>query len=85
METLEILGAQIKALRKEKGVAQREMAQLLGMTLRNYQRIEHGDINLQALTLCALADYFGVTTDYLLGRSAHRDTAPAGGPSSYES
>lgn len=85
METLEILGAQIKALRKEKGVAQREMAQLLGMTLRNYQRIEHGDINLQALTLCALADYFGVTTDYLLGRSAHRGAAPAGGPSSYES
>lgn len=85
METLEILGAQIKALRKEKGVAQREMAQLLGMTLRNYQRIEHGDINLQALTLCALADYFGVTTDYLLGRSADRGAAPAGGPSSYES
>jgi len=43
------------------------------MTLRNYQRIEHGEINIPSLTLCALADYFGVTTDYLLGRSQERE------------
>ncbi len=42
------------------------------MTLRNYQRMEKGEINVQALTLCTLADYFGVSTDYLLGRSEER-------------
>lgn len=42
------------------------------MSLRNYQRFEHGDINIPALTLCILADYFNVSTDYLLARSEER-------------
>ena len=69
MDTLEVLGKHIQELRTQKGKTQKEMAQMLEMTLRNYQRIEYGQINLQALTLCFLADYFEVTTDYLLGRS----------------
>ena len=36
---------------------------------RHYQKIEYGQVNVPATTLCALADYFGVSTDYLLGRS----------------
>ena len=35
---------------------------------RHYQKIEYGQVNVPATTLCALADYFGVSTDYLLGR-----------------
>lgn len=72
MTTLKILGQRIKALRKERKLRQKDMGNLLDMTLRNYQRIEHGEINLPALTLCTLADFFGVTTDYLLGRSETR-------------
>ena len=72
MDTLEILGQRLQLLRKERKLAQREMADLLQVTLRHYQRLEHGEINLPTLTLCALADHFGVTTDYLLGRSDHR-------------
>ena len=41
----------------------------MDMTDRNYQRFEYGKINVSATTLCFLADFFGVTTDYLLGRS----------------
>ncbi len=73
METLKILGERLRLLRKEKKKKQKEIAELLKMTLRNYQRIEHGEINIPSLTLCALADYFGVTTDYLLGRSQERE------------
>ena len=40
----------------------------MGMTDRNYQRFEYGKVNVTAKTLVFLADYFGVTTDYLLGR-----------------
>ncbi len=47
---------------------QREMAELLDCTVQHYQRIEYGKINLPSTTLIFLADYFGVTTDYLLGR-----------------
>ncbi len=72
MGTLEIMGQRIKALRRERKLRQKDMGDLLDMTLRNYQRIEHGELNLPALTLCALADYFEVSVDYLLGRREER-------------
>jgi len=72
MNILEILGKRIRALRMEKGKKQWELAKLLDMSLRNYQRFEHGDTNIPALTLCALADYFGVSIDYLVGRSEEK-------------
>ncbi len=73
METLKILGERLKLLRKErKRLRQVDVAELLGITQAHYQRIEKGKINISALTLCALADYFGVSVDYLLGRSEER-------------
>lgn len=69
---LEIFSDRLKKLRNEKGLKQSEMGDLLGCTERNYQRIEYGQINVPATTLMALADYFDVTTDYLLGRSDER-------------
>ena len=62
-------GARVKALRKERKMRQVDMAELLDCTDRHYQRMEYGDINIPSLTLIKLADYFNVTTDYLLGRS----------------
>ena len=64
--------ARLQVLRKEKGVTQKEMAELFGYTEAHYQQIEYGNINIPALTLEALADYFEVSTDYLLGRSDDR-------------
>ncbi len=65
---MEPFGNRLKELRKEKHKTQVEMAQLLECTDRHYQRMEYGYINVPSLTLIRLADYFGVTTDYLLGR-----------------
>ena len=48
------------------------MAELLGKTSRHYQDIESGKINIPSLTLIKLADYFGVSLDYLVGRSEDR-------------
>ena len=61
-------GNRLKKLRKEKGLTQQNMADMMGITMRNYQRYEYGDINVPAATLNFFADYFGVTADYLLGR-----------------
>lgn len=55
-------------LRKARNLKQREMAELLDCTVQHYQRMEYGKVNLPSTTLIFLADYFGVTTDYLLGR-----------------
>lgn len=72
MEKLEVFGARLKELRKERRIYQREMGELLKVTLRHYQKIEKGEINISVLALCTLADYFDVSTDYLLGRSEER-------------
>ena len=72
METLQVLGGRLRELRKEKKLKQRELAALLGVTEVHYRRVEAGKINIPTLTLCTLADYYGVTTDYLLGCSDQR-------------
>ena len=72
METLQVLGGRLRELRKEKKLKQRELAALLGITEVHYRRVEAGKINIPTLTLCALADYYGVTTDYLLWRIDQR-------------
>lgn len=72
METLRILGERLRLLRKEKRMRQVDVAELLKITQAHYQRVEKGKINISALTLCTLADYFGVSTDYLLGRTEER-------------
>lgn len=61
-------GKRLKTLRKEKGLKQTDMADIMGMTDRQYQRYEYGMINVPATTLNFFADFFGATTDYLLGR-----------------
>ena len=72
METLQVLGGRLRELRKEKKLKQRELAAFLDITEVHYRRVEAGKINIPTLTLCARADYYGVTTDYLLGRSDQR-------------
>lgn len=66
------IGETITKLRFEKGIYQKELASYLNLsvgTISNYEQgIHHPDLN----TLCKIADYFGVTTDYLLGRTTHR-------------
>ena len=72
MDILKVMGTRLKELRKEIRLRQEEMAELLEITPPHYQKIEYGKVNISALTLCTLADYFGVSTDYLLGRSEER-------------
>ena len=59
----------LKQLRKEKNLKQSDMAELLELTTRHYQQIEYGKVNIPTLTLIALADYFDVSLDYLVGRT----------------
>lgn len=66
---MDLFALRLKELRKSKNVKQTEMADLLGITSRHYQDIEYGKINIPTLTLIALADYFGVSLDYLVGRT----------------
>ena len=72
----------LRKLRKKKRTKQAEMAAVLGCTPNHYQKIEYGQINVPSTNLMLLADYFGVTTDYLLGRS--EDGEPVGEKGLYD-
>lgn len=60
----------VKTLCREKGITQKELAKIIDVsqnTIKNWENnLPNGD------TLLKIADYFGVTTDYLLGRSSNK-------------
>ena len=62
----------LRELRNEKKKTQTEMAEYLGLKLRAYQYYESATHYPEVPNLIKLADYFGVSTDYLLGRSDER-------------
>ena len=62
----------IKELRKEFKESQVKVAEATGITPRQYQRFEAGEQKPGFENLCALADHFGVSLDYLAGRTDER-------------
>ena len=63
----------LKLLRKERGLKQREMAKELGLALSSYQCYEYATRYPEFHGLVALADFFDVSLDYLVGRSDVRE------------
>lgn len=64
-------GNKLYELRKERNVTQEALAAELGVTAAAVSKWEKGYTLPDLLMLCALADYFEVTTDELLGRVAN--------------
>lgn len=51
------------------GLTQQKLADMTGVSLRNYQSYEQGIRRPKYEGLVSLADALGVTTDWLLGRT----------------
>lgn len=66
------LGETLENLRKEKGLGQKQLAARLNLSVGTVSNYENGVHSPDLLTLCKLAQFFGVTTDYLLGRTEYR-------------
>ena len=73
------LNERLRELRKEQGETQKQVAAAIGIGERPYQYLESGEHRPSLDTLIALADHFGVSLDYLAGRSDRREFAPARG------
>ena len=58
----------LKELRNQHGYTQQQLADYLDITSRSYRRYESGDCEPPLSTVIAIADFFDVTVDYLLGR-----------------
>ncbi len=63
------LSTALKRFRKEMKITQKQAATAANVSERNYQDYEYGKVVPTATVLIALADYFNVSLDYLVGRS----------------
>ncbi len=61
--------SRLKQIRQENRVMAKTVAGMLSITYRTYQKYETGEIDIPGSKLIALADYFDVSLDYLVGRS----------------
>lgn len=59
----------LKQLRMKKGLGQKELAVALNYSVGTVSNYENGVHSPNLATLSSLADYYGVSTDYLLGRT----------------
>lgn len=69
-----IIGTTVKQLRKQKKLTQKHMAELLQLQGHEFSdltilRIEQGTRFVPDYEIVILADFFGITTDELLGKS----------------
>ncbi|MCL2638694.1 MAG: helix-turn-helix transcriptional regulator [Oscillospiraceae bacterium] len=58
----------LKLIRKSKGLTQSKVARGIDISERIYQGYESGEGKPSFDNIIALADFFDITTDYLLGR-----------------
>lgn len=63
------LNEALRRSRKQKKITQVQAAKAAGVTESMYQFYEYGKNEPTASVLIALADYFDVSLDYLVGRS----------------
>ena len=66
----------IKELREEMGYFQRNIADYLGCTQQTYSRYETGEVEPTVLVLAALAEFYKVSLDYLMGLTDKREPYP---------
>ena len=64
--------SRLRALREEKGISQAVLASTLGVSKSTIGLYETGDTLPDIKTADELADYFNISSDYLLGRTGVR-------------
>ncbi len=67
-----ITGDRLRELRKEKRKTLREVNEDTGISYSGLASIERGENSCNASTLKILSEYYGVSTDYLLGNTSSK-------------
>ena len=63
----------IRDLREDKDMNQTQVAQILHCSQRTYSYYESGGHDIPTEVLIRLADFYGVSIDYLLGRTDKKE------------
>ncbi len=70
------MDTRIRNLREDRDMTQTQMAEYLNIHQTTYSDYEIGNLNIPAQVLCKIADLFGTSVDYLLGRTDVREPYP---------
>ncbi len=70
-----MLYRRIRDLREDRDLTQREMGEILLCSQRVYSDYERGVLDVPTEILIRLADFYNVSTDYILGRTDIREMA----------
>lgn len=68
--------SRLRDLREDKDLTQKELADYLQVHQTTYSDYELGRINIPIKVLHTLADFYGVSIDYLLGRTKRKEPYP---------
>lgn len=66
----------IRDLREDNDLTQQAVASQLHIHQTTYSDYERGNLNIPVPILHKLADFYGVSIDYLLGRTPHKEPYP---------
>jgi len=66
----------LRDLREDHDMTLQDVAKILGTTLQYYQKYESGVRPIPVERLEILADFYGTSTDYILGRTLVRKPYP---------
>lgn len=69
---MEMFGKRLLHLRREKGLTQQQLGDIVGVGKVTISRYEHHSREADYVTLLRLAEYFDVSVDYILGRITMR-------------
>lgn len=66
----------LRDLREDMDMTQQQISELLGIKQTVYSRYERGIQNIPIEHLLRLADFYGTSTDYILGRTLVKEPYP---------
>ena len=64
----------IRELREDAHLTQEKVGAAINVPQRTYAYYESGQRMIPPRVLCSLADFYGVSVDYLIGRTGHKET-----------
>ena len=73
------IAAGLRRVRSLQSKTQLQVAEAIGIHYQAYQRYERGSVSPSGEILIALADFYGVSLDYLVGRSDEPSFTPSAG------
>ncbi len=59
----------LKDLKEDADLTQKDVAEIIGVSVNHYGKYERGETDIPFEKVIALADYYGVSLDYIAGRT----------------